>query len=144
MCITTKDSFKDFLIVDHNNKDFHVADHNNKDFLIADTDNKESIVVDIQAKLRRSRSFFIMFLIKKIFQQAQISLGSRKGQQDVKQQSNIFFRRDLESMLFLVFCDDSVMCWHVQEPPIITKPLQNTMKSIHSRASPEKVFGPLF
>ena len=56
-----KDSLKDSLIVDHNNKDFLVADHNNKDFLVADADNKDSIVVEIQAKLRRSRSFYYFY-----------------------------------------------------------------------------------
>ena len=70
-------------------KDSLIVYHNNKDFLIADPDNKDSIVVEIQAKLRRSRSFLvflflILFTMFFIFQQTQISVGSRKGQQYVK------------------------------------------------------------
>ena len=53
----------DSLIVDPHNKDFLLVDHINKDFHIDDPDNKDCLVVEIQAKLRRSRSFFFKYFI---------------------------------------------------------------------------------
>ena len=98
---------KESLIVDPHNKDSLIVDHNNKDFLIADPDNKDSLVVESQAKLRRSRSFFLICFNTVFFLNFFENIPASSNLTGVKERATILQTRSqnhgLETLKIIVF-----------------------------------------